>query len=101
MTEQVLSILRLRARAFRATFGITAALACLSHPVGAEDIALDSSQEARAQAGDHQFYVWCTGGDDFTTTQSGDSADAAQEAVFEALQAEGKDRCWPIWQGKR
>ncbi len=61
--------------------------------------ALDSSQEARAKAGTHQFYVWCTGEADSTTTEQGQNADAAQTAAYEKLKAQGKTNCWPIWQG--
>lgn len=63
--------------------------------------ALDSSQEARAAAGDHQFYVWCTGTDDFSMTQNGGSAEEAQKAAYEKLKADGKSTCWPIWQGRK
>ncbi len=62
--------------------------------------ALDSSQEARVQAGDHQFYVWCTGADDFSMTQAGETAEAAQKAAYEKLKSDGKSTCWPVWQGK-
>lgn len=61
--------------------------------------ALDSSQEARAKSGTHQFYVWCTGTADSTATQEGATAEAAQQALYEKLKGEGKANCWPIWQG--
>lgn len=61
--------------------------------------ALDFSQEARGKSGTHQFYVWCTGEADSTAKQEGANADAAQKAAYEKLKAEGKDNCWPIWQG--
>ncbi|MGF1456424.1 MAG: hypothetical protein ACFB6R_13745 [Alphaproteobacteria bacterium] len=73
-------------------------LSAVSSTVFASE-ALDSSQEARALNGSHQFYVWCTGADDFTMTQAGATAQAAQTTAFEALKAEGKATCWPIWQG--
>ena len=58
-------------------------------------IALDSSFDAMSQSGSHKFYVWCTGKDDYTATQSGDNAKAAQAAVA----AKACSKCWPVWQG--
>lgn len=66
---------------------------------GAALAALDSSHEAHAKSGTHQFYVWCTGAKDYTLTQQGANADAAQKAAYDKLKAEGKTNCWPIWQG--
>ncbi len=61
---------------------------------------LDSSQEARFMDGTHQFYVWCTGADDFTVAQAGETAEAAQKALLAALKADGRSTCWPVWQGR-
>ncbi len=58
--------------------------------------ALDSSFDAQSMAGDHQFYVWCTGKDDYEATETGDNAAAAQAALAEKAGA----NCWPVWQGK-
>ncbi|MGB0342530.1 MAG: hypothetical protein ACPGGG_03750 [Parvibaculales bacterium] len=58
-------------------------------------LALDSSFEAMSQQGKHQFYVWCTGKDDYTASQNGKDAKAAQAA----LAAKAGSRCWPVWQG--
>lgn len=58
-------------------------------------IALDSSFDAMSQSGSHKFYVWCTGKDDYTATQSGDNAKAAQAAVA----AKAGSKCWHVWQG--
>ena len=58
-------------------------------------IALDSSFDAMSQSGSHKFYVWCTGKDDYTATQSGDNAKAAQAAVA----AKAGSKCWPVLQG--
>ena len=58
-------------------------------------IALDSSFDAMSQSCSHKFYVWCTGKDDYTATQSGDNAKAAQAAVA----AKAGSKCWPVWQG--
>ena len=66
---------------------------------GAALAALDSSHEARARSGTHQFYVWCTGEADSTATEQGANADAAQKAAYDKLKAAGKTNCWPIWQG--
>ena len=58
-------------------------------------VALDSGFDAMSQSGNHQFYVWCTGKDDYTASQSGDNAKAAQLA----LAAKSGKNCWPVWQG--
>jgi len=48
-----------------------------------------------SQSGNHKFYVWCTGKDDYTATQAGDNAKAAQAAVA----SKAGSKCWPVWQG--
>jgi len=58
-------------------------------------LALDSSFDAMSKAGNHKFYVWCTGKDDYTATQAGDNAKAAQAAVA----SKAGSKCWPVWQG--
>lgn len=58
-------------------------------------VALDSSFDAMSQSGNHQFYVWCTGKDDYSAAQQGDNAKAAQAA----LAAKAGSKCWPVWQG--
>jgi hypothetical protein len=57
--------------------------------------ALDSGFDAMAKSGNHQFYVWCTGKDDYAAAQSGENAKAAQIA----LAAKAGANCWPVWQG--
>lgn len=57
--------------------------------------ALDLSFEAMSQSGNHTFYVWCTGKDDYTETVSGANAKEAQAA----LAAKAGKNCWPVWQG--
>ncbi len=79
--------------------GILGGLALTGTLMGAA-YALDASQDARVQQGQHQFYVWCTGADDFSMTGEGATAEAAQMAIYEKLKAEGRTSCWPIWQGK-
>jgi len=51
-------------------------------------------------AGTHQFYVWCSGRSDYTTTQYGFSADDAQTRLYAAMKRAGKSSCWPVWQGR-
>ncbi|MBA4211247.1 MAG: hypothetical protein KF895_13030 [Parvibaculum sp.] len=57
--------------------------------------ALDSSFDAMSKAGNHKFYVWCTGGADSETTQQGANAKEAQAAAASAA----GNNCWPVWQG--
>ena len=61
--------------------------------------ALDSSVDAMDMGGTHQFYVWCTGADDFEATADGGNWRAAQEALWGDLQGQGRSTCWPVWQG--
>ncbi len=58
-------------------------------------IAMDSSFDAMSQAGSHKFYVWCTGKADYSASQNGDTAKAAQAA----LAKKAGRKCWPVWQG--
>ena len=58
-------------------------------------VALNSNFDAMSQSGSHQFYVWCTGKNDYTAKQTGDNAKAAQAA----LAAKAGSKCWPVWQG--
>lgn len=57
--------------------------------------AMDSSFEAMSASGEHQFYVWCTGRDDYTASASGNNARDAQQKVA----ANAGQNCWPVWQG--
>jgi hypothetical protein len=50
--------------------------------------------------GSHQFYVWCAGSPDYTTTASGNSAEDAQLRLYDAIKATGRSTCWPVWQGR-
>lgn len=58
-------------------------------------LALDSSFDAMSKAGEHKFYVWCTGGPDREASQQGSNAKEAQAA----LAASAGNNCWPVWQG--
>ena len=40
--------------------------------------------------GMHQFYVWCSGSNDYLATQRGANAEEAQMALYNAAKAEGK-----------
>ncbi len=62
-------------------------------------LALDSSVEAMEAGGSHQFYVWCTGMDDYEATADGSDWRAAQTALWSDLQGQGRSNCWPVWQG--
>lgn len=61
--------------------------------------ALDSSVEAMEMSGEHQFYVWCTGADDYQDTHSGSDWKDAQLALYNELASSGHTNCWPVWQG--
>ncbi len=50
--------------------------------------------------GKHQFYVWCAGGHDYMATETGQNAEDAQTKLYDAVKAEGKSTCWPVWQGR-
>lgn len=58
--------------------------------------ALDSSVEAMDMSGEHQFYVWCTGADDYEDTASGANWKDAQLNLYNSLSG---NNCWPVWQG--
>ena len=57
--------------------------------------ALDITFEAMSKSGTHQFYIVCSGRDNFVRSTSGSNAEEAQLKI--ARQA--GDRCWPVWQG--
>ncbi len=58
--------------------------------------ALDSSVEGMDIAGTHQFYVWCTGANDYEATADGSDWKDAQANLYSTLQG---GTCWPVWQG--
>jgi hypothetical protein len=51
-------------------------------------------------SGTHQFYVWCSGTDDYVATAKGSNAEDAQMTLYNAAKASGKSACWPVWQGR-
>jgi uncharacterized protein YfiM (DUF2279 family) len=50
--------------------------------------------------GTHRFYVWCAGGNDYSTSREGASAEDAQLNLYSSLKLAGKKNCWPVWQGR-
>jgi hypothetical protein len=50
--------------------------------------------------GTHQFYVWCSGANDFIAIEKGANAEDAQMTLYRATKAAGKTACWPVWQGR-
>lgn len=68
--------------------------------VAVADSYASSKQTDFFAPGKHQFYVWCAGGKDYTTTEMGKSAEDAQMRLYNAVKAEGRPACWPVWQGK-
>lgn len=50
--------------------------------------------------GTHQFYVWCSGTNDYVATADGSNAEDAQQKLYMAAKAAGKSACWPVWQGR-
>lgn len=59
-----------------------------------------SGQSAFFAPGKHQFYVWCAGGADYMATEAGKNAEDAQMKLYNAVKAQGKETCWPVWQGR-
>ena len=76
-------------------FGILGMAAGATMLMSAGAMALDSSFDAMSKAGKHQFYVWCTGKDDYVEAADGSNAKVAQAK----LAAKAGNNCWPVWQG--
>ncbi len=74
--------------------GIAAGAAMLL--VAGSAAALDSSVEGMEMSGTHQFYVWCTGADDYEATADGSDWKDAQANLYGSLSG---NNCWPVWQG--
>jgi hypothetical protein len=74
--------------------GVTAA------GVAVADNLTSSKQSDFFAPGKHQFYVWCSGGADYTAVQRGFSAEDAQLKLYNGVKAKGRPACWPVWQGK-
>ncbi len=62
---------------------------------------LERDKAAYAQAGTHQFRVWCTGASDLTLQTEAPSGEAARAVTWARLTAEGRTTCWPIWEGRQ
>ncbi|MBN4051789.1 MAG: hypothetical protein COA62_04070 [Rhodobiaceae bacterium] len=76
---------------FAAVVGIAAGLSMMT----AGAMALDSNFDTMSKAGKHQFYVWCTGKDDYVEAADGSDAKDAQSKIAAAA----GNNCWPVWQG--
>ena len=50
--------------------------------------------------GTHQFYVWCSGHQDYVATAEGANAEEAQMKLYNAAKDAGQTACWPVWQGR-
>jgi hypothetical protein len=50
--------------------------------------------------GTHQFYVWCSGTNDYVATAEGNNAEEAQMKLYNAAKSAGTAACWPVWQGR-
>jgi hypothetical protein len=50
--------------------------------------------------GTHQFYVWCAGTGDYSSTARGINAEDAQLSLYRSIKSAGKTTCWPVWQGR-
>ncbi len=85
------------AKNFTGLMGLAAGAAMLM--AAGTALALDSSVEAMEVGGTHQFYVWCTGMDDYEATADGGDWRSAQLALWNDLQGQGRSTCWPVWQG--
>ena len=75
---------------------VLVAAVAMAFVAGAAIAAPDATRENYFKAGNHQIYVWCTGG-------AGDASVAVQaangeEAIAKAAAAKGKN-CWGVWQG--
>ena len=73
---------------------------CAAAGVAAAGDFASSQQVDYFTQGKHEFYVWCPGGTDYTATFAGNGAEDAQMALYNAMKAAGKTKCWPIWQGR-
>lgn len=73
---------------------LAAALAVCA--VSAAAVAQDATRDNYFKAGNHQIYVWCTGGkgDKSVTVQAANGEEAIKKAA-----AEAGANCWGVWQG--
>lgn len=79
---------------FAMALGLAAGLSMTAIATGAQ-AELSFSWDDMSKSGTHQFYVWCTGKDDYTETAQGANAKEAQSSVA----AKAGNTCWPVWQG--
>jgi hypothetical protein len=61
-------------------------------------LAQDPARENYFKAGNHQVYVWCTGGkgDKSVTVSAANGEEAVKKAA-----AEAGANCWGVWQGTK
>lgn len=82
-------------------FGACAAgLAMMAAGVAVADNYASSKATSFYAAGNHQFYVWCVGARDFKQLAFGADAEDAQLRLYHMLKTQGREGCWPVWQGK-
>lgn len=61
---------------------------------------LNSAHENWVQAGTHEFYVVCTGIDDYVAQVEGPNLKETQmKAYQESITKAGGNTCWPVWRG--
>jgi hypothetical protein len=76
---------------------VVGGIAVVAAGVAVADSYASAKQTDFFAPGKHQFYVWCSGGKDYTATQKGKSAEDAQMKLYNAVKASA---CWPVWQGR-
>ena len=78
---------------------VAVALAAIAGIAVAETLSSSDRSDYDAP-GRHQCYVWCADGKNYTMTEQGADAAAAQIKLYDVLKASGHLSCWPIWQGR-
>jgi heme exporter protein D len=81
----------------RIWLAIAVGLGVMAAGVAVADSLTSSRQSDYFAPGKHQFYVWCSGGGDYTAVQRGSSAEDAQMKLYNGIKTKA---CWPVWQGK-
>ena len=81
----------------RVLAAVVGSIAVVAAGVAVADNYASTKQTDFFAPGKHQFYVWCSGGNDYTATQKGKSAEDAQMRLYNTVKASA---CWPVWQGR-
>jgi hypothetical protein len=76
---------------------LAAGVAFMAGTASAEGLNTDFN--VKDTAGTHQYYVWCTGADDYTATADAGNYKEGQTKVYEEAKAKHGTSCWPVWQG--